>query len=294
MSLKDVVDEKQTRKNRRIIMFEENENLVTDVTENVDELATEELVDGVKEVEEETTTEEQPKMYTEDELNSRVDELLAKKIARKEAKIRREYEEKYSPYKEAETVLNAGLGTSNIQEATENLKGFYAKKGVTIPEYQPTINEYDMRAGANLEADSIIEAGYDEIVEEVDRLANMDINEMSPRDKIIFTKLAGERQRIEDEKALVSLGISRSDINGAEFNEFSKKLNPTLSLKEKYEMYLATKPKKTVNMMGSMKSGQTSRLKDHYTAEEIERLTDEDLDNPQIWEAVRKSMTGQS
>ena len=33
---------------------------------------------------------ETPKTYTEDELNARVDELLAKKIARKEAKIRKE------------------------------------------------------------------------------------------------------------------------------------------------------------------------------------------------------------
>ena len=43
-----------------------------------------------------------------------------------------------------------------------------------------------------------------------------------------------------------------------------------------------------------MQSGATSKVKDYYTAEEIERLTDEDLDNDAVWEAVRKSMTGQA
>jgi hypothetical protein len=276
------------------MFLEENENLVTDVTENVDEQATEELVEAEKDVEEDTTTEEQPKMYTEEELNDRVDELLAKKLKRQENKIRKEYEKKYSDYREVETVLNAGLGTSNIREAKENLEQFYTKKGVTVPKYEPDYNEYDMEAGAEKEALSIIDAGYEDIVEETDRLASIGVKDMSPRDKIIFGKLASERQRIEDEKALASLGISRSAINGEEFNEFSKKLNPNLSLKEKYEMYLAQKPKKQIEKMGSMKSGQSSKIKDHYTAEEIERLTDEDLDNPQIWEAVRKSMTGQS
>ena len=58
-------------------------------------------------------------------------------------------------------------------------------------------------------------------------------------------------------------------------------------------MYVAQKPKKNVEKMGSMKSGPV-KVKEYYTPEEIERLTDEDLDNPQVWEAVRKSMTGQS
>lgn len=273
-------------------MFEENENLVTDVTENVEELATEELVEGAK-VEEEPT-EELPKVYTEEELNSRVDELLAKKLKRQENKIRKEYEKKYSDYREIETVLNAGLGTSNIREAKENLEEFYTKKGISIPKYEPNYNEFDMEAGAEKEALSIIDSGYDEVVEEVERLAHIGLEDMTPRDKIIFNKLANERQRVEDERTLASLGISRSDINGDEFTNFSKKLNPALSLKEKYEMYLAQKPKKQIEKMGSMKSGQQSLIKDSYTAEEISRLTEEDLDNPQIWEAVRKSMTRQS
>ena len=68
--------------------------VVTEVTEKVGEQTTEEPVAA--------------KMYTEEEFNQRMDELLAKKLARKEAKIRKEYDEKLAQYKEAEAVLNAG------------------------------------------------------------------------------------------------------------------------------------------------------------------------------------------
>ena len=275
-------------------MFEENENLVNE-TENVEQQTTEENVEVVEEgtetanTTEESTTEE-PKLYTEAELQKIKDDI--KKNAKKNAerKIRREYENKYS---RLETVVNTGLGTSDIEEATEKLTSFYETKGIKIPN-QPVYGERETEILAHAEANDIIAAGYDELVEEVDRLANIGVDNMTSRDKIIFSKLASERQKIEDEKALASLGIGQSAINDAEFKDFSNKLNPNLSLKEKYEMYLQVKPKKKIEPMGSMKSGPTSIVKDYYTAEEIERLTDEDLDNPQVWEAVRKSMTGQS
>ena len=83
-------------------MFEENENLVTDVTENV-ELTTEEIVEGVEGIEptEQTDvavdTEETPAVETF--TKEQVDEMIAKKLARKEAKIRRDIEKKYERLK---------------------------------------------------------------------------------------------------------------------------------------------------------------------------------------------------
>ena len=82
--------------------MEDNENVVVETTENVVEQATEKLVDGT-----EVTTEnvdgdqaitKEEKLYSESELNKRVDELLAKKIGNKlanqERKLRKEYEDK--------------------------------------------------------------------------------------------------------------------------------------------------------------------------------------------------------
>ena len=275
-------------------MFEENENLVEEeTTENTEEQTVEENVDENVETEEETTEEvveepqEQEKIYTEDEFNQKLDDLLAKKIARKEAKIRREYEKKYG---RAETVLKAGLQKDNLEDAVDELENYYTQEGVRIPEYK--YSQRDTEILANAEADEIIESGYDDIVEEVDRLADLGIENMSDGEKIVFNKLAKERMRIEEEKDLASLGVSKDKLP-EDFKDFCNKLNPDMPIKEKYEFYIQTRPKKEVRKMGSMESGATSKVKDYYTEEEIARLTEEDLDNPQIWEAVRKSMTGQ-
>ena len=272
-------------------MFEENENLVTDVTENVEQQTTEEIVEETTEsdvVDESTSNEEtveEPAVETF--TKEQVDEMIAKKLARKEAKIRREYEKKYS---RAETVLKAGLQKDNFEEAVTELENYYTQEGVNIPKTQ--YSERDTEILANAEANEIIESGYDDLVEEVDRLASIGVENMSSRDKIIFNKLASERKRVEEEKELASIGISKDSITD-EFKEFSKKLNPSLTMKEKYEMYTKFKPKPKVETIGSMK-GATSKdngVKDFYTYEESLKFTKEDFDrNPELYKAVEKSM----
>lgn len=267
--------------------MENNEELV-EKTENT-ELTAEEIVDvetPEEKPEEETTEEPIVETFTKEQ----VDEMIAKKLARKEAKIRKEYANKYS---KLETVVNAGLGTHNVQEAVDKLTDFYTQKGIAIPT-EPNYNDKDLEILARAEAEDIISGGYDDIVEEVDRLANIGTENMSNRDKMVFTRLAEERNRIEQEKELASIGVSLDDLNTNEFKLFEAKLNPNLSLREKFEMYQEQKPKKQNNIIGSMKGTPENKIKDYYSPEEIAKLTDEDLDNPQIWEAVRKSMTGQN
>lgn len=266
-------------------MFEENENLVIDeITENVEQTTEEIAENTVENVE--NSAEGTVEMFTKEQ----VDEMIAKKLARKEAKIRKEYANKYS---RLETVVNTGLGTSDIEEATNKLTDFYKKRGVSIPD-TPNYSERDIQILADAEAMDIIDSGYDEIVEEVDRLADIGLDNMSSKDKIIFSKLASERQRIEDEKSLATIGVSKDVLNDENFKAFSKKLAPNLSLKEKYEIYSKLNPRKKYEQIGSMTGGQNSKVKDFYSAEEIERLTEEDLDDPAVWDAVRKSMTGRA
>lgn len=274
--------------------MENNEELVVNSTENVEEQATEELVDGNNAADTVETVIEEPveeKLYTESEFNKKLDELIPKKLAKQERKLKKDYEKKLKDYEYAEQVLNAGMGTKDINEAINNLKEFYEEKGISIPKYYEQPNQYDMEAGAEKEANSIIESGYDDIVEEVDRLASIGVDKMTPRDKIIFTKLAGERERIEQEKEITDSGISKEDINSEDFKDFSKYLNPSMSLKEKYDFYQKTKPKKEIESIGSMKNVEPNVVKDYYSPEEIAKLTDEQLDNPKIWEVVRRSMT---
>lgn len=280
----------------------DNKELVTDVTENVEEQATEELVDGAKA--QETTEEDvntvdeatvdtksvEEKLYSESELNKKVDELLADKIGKKTAiikrQLRKEYEEKYG---RLETVLSAGMQTNDISEITNQFEDFYTKKGIAIPQ-QPNYSESDLRVLANAEADDIISSGYDDIVEEVDRLADKGVDKMTPREKIVFQRLATERQKQESEKELASIGVGKDALEDSEFKEFAKKLNPDLSIKDQYELYSKFKPKPKVEQIGSMKNNTPSKTKDYYTPDEVDRLTKEQLRDPKVMEAVDNSM----
>lgn len=278
--------------------MEDNKELVTDVTENVEEQATEELVDGVK-VEESTEQfevdkpEETPKLYTEEDFNKKLDEVLAKKIARKEAKIRREYEEKYADDLELAYITKHGIGIEDTKEAKTQMSNFYKSKNIDIPQYQRSYTQREEELLANAEAQDIISSGYDELVEEVDRLAEIGVDNMTPREKLVFTKLAAERKNQEALKDLASIGVGKEALDDKEFIDFSNKLNPSLSVKEKYEMYSKIKPKPKVEQMGSMKGTNVkdTGVKDKYTYEESLKFTKEDYDkNPKLFEAVCKSM----
>jgi hypothetical protein len=272
--------------------MEDNENVVLEGTENVDEQATETLVDGAAVAETTETVEE--KLYTQADIdrlvNEKVDELLPRKLERAKSKMQREYMEKYG---RTETVLKAGLGVENIEQATDKLADFYKSKGIAIPE-QPSYSEQDLTVLANAEANEIINLGYADLVEEVDRLADKGLNNMTAREKLVFTKLAEERTRQESIKELAQIGVKPEALKDSEYIEFANKLNPSLSAKEKYELYLKVKPRPKVETIGSMKSTQKDKVKDFYSEDEIARMSLADLNDPQVWAAVRRSMTGQN
>ena len=272
-------------------MLDDNENVVVETTENVGEQATEKLVDGAK-----VTTETEPveeKLYTQSDIdrlvNEKVDELLPRKLERAKSKMQREYLEKYG---RTETVLKAGLNVDSLEKATDKLANFYKSKGIAIPD-QNTYSEHDLDLLANAEANEIINAGYTDLVEEVDRLAEKGVEGMTPREKLVFTKLAEERQRQESVKELAQIGVKPEALEDSEFKAFANKLNPDLSAKEKYEMYLKFKPKPKVEPIGSMKGATTkdTGVKDFYTYEESLQFTKADFDkNPELFKAVEKSM----
>jgi hypothetical protein len=266
--------------------MEDNKELVTDVTENVDDLTTEELVDGAVESEGQEpvqNTEPVAETFTKEQ----VDEMIAKKLARKEAKIRKEYDKKYGRLTD---VLKAGTGEEDVETLTNTFADFYTKKGIQIPT-TPQYSQREMEILADAEANDIINSGYEEIKEEVDRLANIGVDNMTPQEKLIFSRLAQERTRIEDTKELASIGVTEVD---DDFKEFAKKFSSDVSLKEKYEMYSKLNPKAKGTKMGSMKSNtmKDNGVKEFYTYDEAIKFTKADFDkNPELYKAVENSMS---
>jgi len=282
--------------------MEDNKELVTEVTENVEEQATEELVDGAKVGEEtvnttenEVTTEETPeeKLYSESELNEKLDELLADKLKKKtaiiERRVRKELDSKYADDLELAYITKQGIGVEDSKEAKDRMRTFYRNKRIDIPEYQRNYSENELRVLAQAEADEIIESGFDDVVLEVDRLADKGLDNMTSREKIVFKQLAEYRQGKERENELLSIG-AKDVLNSTEFNDFASQFNSNVSIKQVYDMWTKTQPKPKVEQIGSMKNTTPNRVKDYYTPDEARRLTSKDLDNPEVMKAVEKSM----
>lgn len=257
--------------------MEENKNLVTEeVAENT-----------------EITAEEIP-IYTETQFNEKVkatvEESIGKKIARREAKIRREYEKKYSSL---EDVLRAGTGKESVEEITDTFRDFYRNKGVNIPKKVTEYSARDIEVLAKAEAEEIIRSGDDEVTEEVDRLAELGASNMTAKEKAVFQMLAEYRQNTERNSELSKIGVSEDVYNSKEFKDFAAKFISNTPITDIYNIYSKTQPKKEIKPMGSMKgnTADESKVKDFYTYEEAVKFSNADFDkNPALYDAIVASM----
>ena len=255
------------------------------MNENEKNLAAEQVAENV-----EQTTEETSKTYTEAEFNAKLDEVLGKKLARREAKIRKEYDRKYGNLEE---VLKAGTGKESVEEITDTFTKFYEGKGIKFPE-KPNYSDKDIEVLARAEAADIINSGYEEVVEEVERLTELGAENMTAREKAYFKVLAEHRQKTERQSELAKVGVTDGEYNSREFQEFAGKFNPKTPISEIYDLYSKTKPKKDIKPMGSMKNStaDSGAVKDFYSYEEAVKFTKKDFDaNPELLKAVEASMS---
>lgn len=222
-------------------------------------------------------------------VNEKLNEILPGKIARREARIRRETDRQYG---ELMGLLRAGTGKESVEDITGVMKGYYGQRGVKTPT-APQYSERETQILAQAEADDIIRGGFDEVVEEVDRLARIGLQNLNPKEKAMFAVLAQHRQQQERSRELEKLGVTQEVYDSQEFRDFAKLMDKSVPMQKVYELYQKTRPpKETYQTMGSMKQAPAKGPKDYYSPEEIARLDDADLDDPKVWEAVRRSMTG--
>jgi hypothetical protein len=249
--------------------------------ENTENLVTEQVTENV-----EQPTEQTPKMYSQDEVN----DIVGKRVARNEAKIRKENDRKYGSLME---VLKAGTGKESVEEIESTFRDFYSKKGIKVQK-KPELSEHDIDVLSGAEADEIIRSGYDEVVDEVDRLAAIGFDKMTEREKKVFKKLAEHRQSAERGMELSKIGVTEDVFNSAEFKEFASKFNLNTPVKDVYDIYRKTQPQKEIRTMGSMKSNAPADngVKDFYSYEEAKKFTKADFDkNPELFKKVQESMT---
>jgi hypothetical protein len=257
--------------------MEDNKNLVTEeVTENVEQ-----------------TTEETPKTYTEaefnDAVNSKVKEVMGSKIARKEAKIRKEYDRKYGDLVD---TLKAGTGKETVEEINDAFKGFYQKKGIDIPQ-RPNYSNQDIEVLARADADDIIRGGFDEVIEEADRLKELGVENMTAREKAVFLQLTKHIKDTETSREMAKIGVSEDVYNSDEFKNFAKLFKDDTPISVIYDNYNKTQPKKEIKTMGSMKNNNSvdNGVKDYYSPEEARRFSQKEInENPALFAAIERSM----
>lgn len=267
--------------------MEEKLTDVVETTENTVEQSVEENVEGIELTDTAEKEKEEVKMYSEEELNARVDEILSKRIARERRKIEREYENKYSDYMDIGNIVSKGLNASDIKDAKEKVQTFYEEQGV---KFEKSFTDREMKILGKNDADEFIELGFDEMQKEANRLAGIGYDNLSVRDKEKFNILASTLTFEKNKQELKEMGVKEDLLNDKDFKSFSEQFNANTPFKKIYELYTQTKPKKTVNTIGSMKGNTVKTEKEYYTDEELSKLTLDDLADDKVWEKVRKSM----
>ena len=273
---------------------------VMDITENTEAQPVEENEEGIELTDTTSNNEENQsvKTYTDEDLerivNERVNEILPTKIEREKRKIERTYRDKLSQYEETQSILSAGLGTNDITESNQKMREFYKEQGIDIPAYQkPRYSDDDEKALGELEASKIIKLGFDEMQEEANRLAEKGQN-MTVRDRAMFTVLASELTTQKNIRELAKIGVKADVLENPEFKQFTSKFNRDVPIQDIYEMYnkFNNKEPKKYEQIGSLKNNKEPTKKDYYSNEEIAKMSPEEI--RKNWDVIRKSMTAQN
>jgi hypothetical protein len=200
-----------------------------------------------------------------------------------------------SKYIDTENILKQGLKVDTLDEAKNRMQSFYEEQGIKIdlPKVNNPYSESDLKALGELEAMKIIELGVDEAISEANDLAQIGYENMNAKQKASFVKLSNFIVKDKEIKELKSIGVDTTLLDSKEFNEFRNKFNSSVPIKDIYDLYSSsktTKPKE-INTIGSMKNTQELKKKEFYTEEEVSRMNKEDLDNPEIFKAIKNSMS---
>lgn len=274
-------------------MFEEENEL--EVTDTPSEVSNEESIEE-EVVEEASEVNETPDIdkLIEERANALFQEKVEARIIRDRIKREREEAPTKAKYEELASMMQSALGATDLDDVLRKSKDFYKGQGINVPEYvKPSLNERDETILAKADANEIISLGKTEMEYEANRIANIPEAQRSFRDKTIFNEVCKELVKMKEEDSLKEKGYNLEILKDNDFNNFRKQFNVSTPLTNVYEMYQklnGTKPTQPPTP-GSLKTNTTNNeIKDYYTPEEVRKFTEEELDNPKLWQAIELSM----
>lgn len=249
-------------------------------------------------------TNQEPKMYSEQELNARL-EAQRKEInennqnawnirwGKEKGKIERDNAKK-------DELVSLMMKNTKTKSIDELLDISYENYGEERPK-NTKVNLKDDEVLGRHDASEILTLDFDLIKEEADRLGNIS---RSTREDVTYkelTKYIEERSHKEKiKKEIQDNGIDEKILEDKEFLGFAENFKEGVSIKTIYDTYSKTKTPVVENQpqtnkkpfsAGSMKNNYTENvIKDHYTFEEAKALTREDYRrNPKLIDIVNES-----
>ena len=213
------------------------------------------------------------------EQQRKINEIIQSRVA----STKRSEEKKY---RKLVNTIKAGMNadTDDVDEITSMARKLYKDNGIDIPD-EPIYSEEDENILAEADAQRIIDLGYDAIASETNNLSTS----KSSRDRKVYDALMRKKKELENMNSLEKIGVSKEEYQGREFQDFAKKFNQDTPYTEIYEMYSKIN-KKEPSPIGSMKSvAKEEDVKEYYTPEEVDKLTDEQWEDDRIYNAVMKS-----
>ena len=261
--------------------MENSSTLISEEIENV-----EETTEETNEVENNSVEqEEQPqgKFYTDEEFNQKVNEIADRRVARKMRKVNQEIDS----YKDTINVLKSQIGGESPEEVNAKVRELYEKEGVELPKKIVSEDTDYIEYQANKDCEDIESEGYEKVKEEANRLAGIGYENLSSKDKILFTKLCASLNLEDDKRVLRSLNVDTQILEDKDFIQFKEQFNRNVPISKIYDMYSGKKETK-INTPGNLENKSTVE-RDYFTDEEIESMSEEELEKN--WDKVRYSQT---
>lgn len=254
---------------------QELEQTNEEVEETTEEIVEEESTQEV----EETKDTEQPKMISQDEVNS----IVEKRLSRERKRMEREYNDSLSKYQELAYLTQEGLKASSLDETLDKSREFYGKQGI---KYVPS-NTDDEIVGKALAEEIINESdGVEDLQKYADKMSK---KELSNREKIVLQNINDEISNQKRITELRTIGVTEEEYGSQDFKDFEKQFTKDTPIKEVYELYrLKHTTEKPVENPGSMKTVAGKEKKGFISEAEYDRMTDKEIE--ENMELIRKSM----
>lgn len=226
----------------------------------------------------ETNQEDDIQRQIEERANKLFEEKVEERLIRDRVNRERKQNKELAKYRQLESVIKAGLGVDNLDDAISKTSSFYREQGITIPEYTDVHSERDEKILAKADAQEIIDLGMSEMEAEANRIASIPKEKRSIREQTMFNTLCEKIVEQRQVNELKEKGIKTEILEDKNFKEFKSKFAFNTPISDIYEMYskLNAKPVEKPASAGSAKN-EVGKATETFSAERINNMTPQEL-----------------